>query len=186
MKIVLTLFFQLFCCSLLFSKIDANYINNQVELRWTTPNNVSPDYFIIERSKNGRYFKEIMRIKCGKSHVYYYEIDYNPPNKIAYYRIKGVNNSNVVKYFNTVLARNYNKLNNNRFKKSLKGFEEEQVLMVLRSQDKKEYYIKIDVVEYKKQLVGFAKKNELPSGKYFILATSEDLLLNKSINIQND
>ena len=62
MKIILSLLIQLIFISSLFSKVEAVYINNKVQISWNNPKHIEVNYFVLERSKNGIKFKEIQKI----------------------------------------------------------------------------------------------------------------------------
>jgi hypothetical protein len=66
---------------------------NQVELRWATANELNSDYFLIERSKNGKYFESIGSVKAAgtttQRHDYTYT-DALPFAGSSYYRLRQV------------------------------------------------------------------------------------------------
>lgn len=142
MRVILLIVTYFIFTSSLFSEIRGNYKGNYVEIYWSEPDDILLEYFIIERSKNGRYFKPIMKIKCGSKKADYYEIDYNAPSKIAYYRIKQLTNKGY-QYSKTLIVRNHRKDRNH--KKKLKGFKENNVIVVLTNKLGIEYFSKIDV-----------------------------------------
>jgi len=183
MKIVLLLFVELFFISSLFSEIYANYNDNKVEIYWSKSTNTKIQHFIIERSKDGIEFETLRQINSGNGGGYYFEIDYQPPIKMAYYRIKQVDFNRNYNYSKTVMVKNYNKLSHSEnFNKSLKGYKGRNILVVLKNKKGKEFYLKVDVTEYKKELYAMPNINLNPD-KYLIIATTDDLLLNKKINI---
>jgi len=184
MKVILFLCYQVLFISFFSAEISANYKGDKVEIHWLQSNNSMAHSFIIERSKNGKYFKEIIKIKCSNNNnTEYYETDYHPPHKIAYYRIKQVDIDGNYKYSKTILVKNYNKLKyygNN--KKALKGYKGRNILLVLKNKAGKDFYLKADVTEYKKEL--FAMGNiDLEPGSYLIISAEDDLLLNKKVTI---
>ncbi len=66
---------------------------NQVELHWATANELNSDYFLIERSKNGKYFESIGSVKAAgtttQRHDYTYT-DALPFAGSSYYRLRQV------------------------------------------------------------------------------------------------
>jgi len=72
---------------------NANEYDNQVQLNWSTSSETQNDYFIIERSKDGKSFEEISREKGSGNSIrtnYYFSIDFSPYKGISYYRLKQV------------------------------------------------------------------------------------------------
>jgi len=181
MRIVLLVIVYFFFLSPMFSEIRANYKNNNVEIYWSQPDDQFSEYFIIERSKNGRYFKPIMKVICGSKKTEYYEIDYHAPSKLAYYRIRQ-RTDNGYKYSKTLMVKNHTK-GNNHYKKSLKKFKENNVLAVLRSKLGLEYFCKVDIFVKKREIIGLTLDN-IEEGNYTIISTSEDILLNRKITIR--
>ena len=130
--------------------VEACTVNdNKVEISWNNPLGVEIDYFVIERSKKGYLFKEIIKIETGKnksSSIEYFEVDYKPFNKKAYYRIKQVSINGVSHYSNIVVAENFGNIkplfslfskNQNRF--NLKSYSATNILVVLLDINKNEY-----------------------------------------------
>lgn len=72
---------------------NANEYDNEVQLSWSTSSETQNDYFIIERSKDGKSFEEISREKGSGNSIrtnYYFSIDFSPYKGISYYRLKQV------------------------------------------------------------------------------------------------
>ncbi|MGZ3865025.1 MAG: T9SS type A sorting domain-containing protein [Bacteroidia bacterium] len=67
---------------------------NQVEIKWTSATELNNKYYSLERSSDGRNFKEIQRINSkatnGNSlvNISYETIDEKPVNGISYYRLR--------------------------------------------------------------------------------------------------
>lgn len=71
----------------------AEYKNRKVELSWATAAELNNDYFSVQRSGDGKIFREIMQVKgVGNSSTLnkYYAVDENPLPDISYYRLKQV------------------------------------------------------------------------------------------------
>lgn len=66
---------------------------NQVELRWATANELNSDYFLIERSKNGKYFESIGSVKAAGTSTQRHDYTYTDALPFAgssYYRLRQV------------------------------------------------------------------------------------------------
>jgi hypothetical protein len=184
MKTILLLFSQFIFLTPLFSEINAHYNDDKVEIYWSETTSPNIQHFIIERSENGKFFEEIMEVNEVRSEVEYFEIDYNPPVKVAYYRIKKIDKGGDINYSKTILVKNYNKLKlNKNFGKTLKNYKGHNVLVVLKNKKGKEFYLKVDVTEYKKKLFAMSKTSNVQPGAYLVIASSDDILLNKKIEL---
>jgi len=182
MKTLLLLFIQILFSFSLFAEINVNYKGKQVEIEWSTSTNAKIDYFIIERSKNGKYFKAIRKIKSGEPNTNYYEVDYHPPKKISFYRIKQVKSDGSFTYSATILVKRYT---NAKYKK-LKGYHQNDVLLVLKDKNGNEVYTKANITENHKQLFAVADNSSIKPAFYTIISSSDDILLNKQVKIIND
>jgi hypothetical protein len=72
---------------------NAEYKNNTVALHWTTASEKNNDYFSVQRSKDGKHFQELLRIKGAgnTTAIQHYEaVDENPFPDLSYYRLKQV------------------------------------------------------------------------------------------------
>jgi hypothetical protein len=66
---------------------------NNVQLKWSTASEINSDYFQIERSKDGKYFQSIGRVKAAgntANRVDYTYIDNAPFAGSSYYKLKQV------------------------------------------------------------------------------------------------
>ena len=109
MTITLLLLAQLFFPTFLFSEVIAIYNDGNVEISWSTPEQIQVDYYVIERSRNGRKYKVIRKVDVPKNNsgsIDYYEIDSHPLKKKAFYRIRQVDRNGTRHYSNTVLVHN--------------------------------------------------------------------------------
>ncbi|MBL0135401.1 MAG: T9SS type A sorting domain-containing protein [Chitinophagaceae bacterium] len=76
-----------------FVSFEGAVINNQVQLKWSTLNEMDNDYFQIERSTDGRKFSPIGKIKGqlnSTSLSTYNFTDPNPNKGVSYYQLKQV------------------------------------------------------------------------------------------------
>jgi hypothetical protein len=66
------------------------YIDDQVQLNWTTGSEKDNDYFLLESSKEGYYWNEVARVKSvgtSSSEEIYKYVDKNPYIGKSYYRL---------------------------------------------------------------------------------------------------
>lgn len=66
---------------------------NQVVLQWATANELNSDYFLVERSKNGKYFESIGSVKAAGTSSQRHDYTYNDALPFAgssYYRLRQV------------------------------------------------------------------------------------------------
>jgi parallel beta-helix repeat protein len=72
---------------------NANEYDKEVQLSWSTSTETNNDYFIIERSLDGKSFEEVTREKGAGNSTHkndYFSIDFSPYKGISYYRLKQV------------------------------------------------------------------------------------------------
>jgi hypothetical protein len=75
------------------SQFDVTKNGKIAEIKWTTSMEKNNDYFVIERSKDGKSFEAIKKVNVtgnSNSQKNYFENDNNPLNGISYYRLKQV------------------------------------------------------------------------------------------------
>lgn len=87
----------------------ADVFDGNVELRWSTASEINNDYFIIERSSDGKHFNPLGRINgSGTTNIMtnYTLTDEFPMNGLAYYRLKQVDYDGTTTY-SEILAVNY-------------------------------------------------------------------------------
>ncbi|RMG79584.1 MAG: hypothetical protein D6707_07885, partial [Bacteroidetes bacterium] len=76
-----------------------------VDIQWETATEINNHYFVIERSKDGKNWEEVIRTPgAGYSNkpISYFEKDYAPYHGISYYRLKQVDFDGKETYFNIV------------------------------------------------------------------------------------
>ncbi|MBL4593292.1 MAG: hypothetical protein JKX68_05675 [Flavobacteriales bacterium] len=191
MKTILFLFTQLFFISTSFSEIKANYNIDRVEISWDNPKHIEVDYFVIERSRNGGKFKEILKIKATNNlgdFIEYYEIDYKPLNKKAFYRIKQVDIDGHTYYSEMVAVYNFKKIKSlsklfpsSKKNKNLKSYDEKNILVVLFNENQEQFIVIVDLVMINKHIRITKSSEFLPTGDYIIIATSDDRVYGKKI-----
>jgi hypothetical protein len=69
---------------------DARLINKKVDVSWSTASEINCDYFVVQRSGDGKIYEDIAQLKgAGNSTQanYYSTADYSPLVGINYYRL---------------------------------------------------------------------------------------------------
>ncbi|PJB15502.1 MAG: hypothetical protein CO118_03350 [Flavobacteriales bacterium CG_4_9_14_3_um_filter_32_8] len=196
MKTIVLLFSQLMFISSSFSEVKAVYNNDKVEISWTNPTGIQVNYFVIERSKNGKNFENILQVKGSQNEnklIEYYEVDNKPLHKKAYYRIRQIDVNGKNYYSEMVMVTNINYVNpmfslfikpqNNR---KLKNYNEHGILVVLLDNNGNEFISKIDVIKENRQLIVTNSNVNLPTGDYIITATSDDIIYGKKIMVKGN
>lgn len=81
---------------------------NTVLLKWQTSSEINNDYFIVERSRDGNTFEELVRIE-GAGHstqtLFYEATDENPFHGTSFYRLKQTDFDGTVSYSETKSVR---------------------------------------------------------------------------------
>lgn len=193
MKLISLLIIQLFLINSLFSQVNANYNNDVVGISWANPLKLEIDYFVIEKSKNGNKFKELMKIEGSKkldNSISYFEIDQNPFDDKGFYRIKQVDIEGNIYYSNIIFTKNmknvkpifdlFTPLQNS---KELRDYNGDDILLVLINSKQKEFVIRATVIEENNKLIITSFSNWLPTGNYLVTSTSEDKLYGKNIDV---
>lgn len=177
---------------------DANVIEKTVHLSWVTATEINNDYFTIERSTDAQYWEEILTVNgAGNSNqlINYLEVDYQPYEGISYYRLKQTDFDGSYKYFDIVPVKMVNPdsvdiavypnpvehLQTVTVEHSFNNNQE--VLVVLRDIQGKEFYSKVHLSSSNNKLIGIPIDYQIPSGVYFVIATSENKIFSKKLII---
>lgn len=183
--------------------IDFNAIMNEdrVEITWTTASEINNSYFIVEKSKDGVDWVEVIKVS-GAGHsvsiIDYFEIDNDPLIGLSYYRLTQVDFDGKQETFNIIPVENAIKgegIMNIYPNPVNKGdcislsFEslhknKQEILVVLRDIRGNEAYSIIKFVDCKEGLIFIDIPHHLTSGTYLVVATSENLLYSKKIIIK--
>jgi len=193
MKTFSLLLIHLLFINSLFSEIKASYNNNVVGISWANPLHIDIDYFVIEKSKNGNKFNEIMKINGSENlntSMAYYEIDNNPFNKKGYYRVKQVDINGEIYYSNIVLAHNmenikpiFHLFSKSHNLKGLKNYKGKDILVVLQNSKQEEFIARVNIIEEGRKLITTFVNVRLPAGNYLITATSDDKVYGKNVDV---
>lgn len=179
-------------------EFDAQKLNNDVEVIWTTTSEINNDFFKVERSSDGVNFYDIGTVNgAGNSNMVlnYSFIDYNHLEGISYYRLTQVDfNGDFSK--SEIVAINFqserennivafpNPSNGNVFVQ-LSGLEEnKKVLVVLTDIFGRELYTKIIITNVGiNTFRAINADDKLPIGTYFIIASQDNNLYRKKLII---
>lgn len=177
--------------------------NNKVDIKWVTKAEFVNSYFVVERSKDGKVYEEVIRMPGnGKGNFYmeYFDADYAPAEGISYYRLKQVTESSenlihsniVVNYFKPAepvtssdIAVTQNPASQDQeFNLLLKGFEGKEVLVVLRDKAGNEYFSKVFLSATQHYLAALDPERTLKPGEYLVTASSNNKIYSKKIKVR--
>lgn len=190
-------------CGTLTLPVELVYFNavsdeNEVEINWQTASELNNDYFIIERSSNAKEFDEIRRVDgAGTSNqtIDYFERDYSPLPGTSYYRLRQVDFDGTPTLSNTVAVKRDNTLpefsvypnpvnDGDPFYMNFSGFGDEEVLVVLRDMQGREFYSKVIITAADNQIVAFDPDQRIPAGTYLVIASSDDMLYTQKLVVK--
>lgn len=182
MKPFLLLFFSFLGAYASHAQISAFYDNDKIEITWSNSDIKNLDYFVIEKSKNGKTFKSFLKVDAlDKNYSSFLEIDYKPYKHVSYYRIRYVNKMGNYYYSETIAAKNHAQEN----LPELKNYNKLNVLVVLKNLSGNECYAKLNIKEQNGELVAETLNERLKTGKYLIIGTEDDSLLGYNLKILN-
>ncbi len=175
-----------------------NAIRNtdKVNIFWRTASEKMNDYFTVEKSKDAVAFETLSIVKGSSNSnvtLEYSETDFSPFDGISYYRLKQTDINGKFTY-SKIVAVNYHfdeqgvnvypNPNNGNFSISLKGFENKEVLVLLRDVSGKECYSKVMLSQNNEEIVAIDLENKLPTGTYLVVASSLNKLYSKKIIVK--
>lgn len=191
MKELLLLLVQVVFVSSLFAELRAVYNNKVVEISWDSPKSIHVAYFVIERSKTGKRFKEFLKVGATKNNgnsVAYVEIDSHPFKSKTFYRIKQVDVRGNNHYTNIIGVHNFKHPKRSvglfsfvKKNTGLKNFIGQGILVVLLDAHQKQFIVHVDIEQRKKDLMVTAVNHFLPKGAYLVTATSDNRIYGKKI-----
>jgi hypothetical protein len=178
---------------------EAEIAGDEVHLFWSTASEINNDHFKVQRSDNGKDFTTIMKTQgAGNSTsiIDYMEVDQEPLSGVSYYRLvqvdydgtETISDVSVVNFnFPTSDDLNMSVFPNPATKDNininLQNFQDKEILIKVRDIAGKEYYSKVKVVENKNEIVAISIDENVPSGTYFVTASSDNFLFSKLIVI---
>ena len=168
--------------------------SNAINITWATPTETNSDYFIIQRSRDGILFDDIMQEMAAgnSSEVSSYSItDYKPYSETSFYRVVEVDmNGRITHKVLTVANLKaelstsvYPGLSGNTFNISTSSKKEKQVLLVLKDMEGNEYYSKFILIRSVDEIVAVEPEGKLPPGLYTITASSNNAIFSKKVII---
>ncbi|MCB9361546.1 MAG: hypothetical protein H6587_09550 [Flavobacteriales bacterium] len=165
------------------AQISASYNNNRVELNWTHSDIKNIAFFVLEKSKNGKYFKPFLKVECSnKSYSSFMEVDNSPYKHHTYYRIRYINKNGNYYYSETITARNNS---SKKLPSNLMNYDKLNVLVILKDNNGNETFAKLNIKEKNNVLVSETLNNKIKSGKFLIIGAEDDVLLGYKIHIKN-
>ncbi|GAB4253042.1 MAG: hypothetical protein Kow0079_08320 [Vicingaceae bacterium] len=181
---------------------EVNINAEQVDITWTTASETNNDYFLVEKSIDGKSWQVVVKTQgAGNSSqiLDYFEVDYEPIEGISYYRLKQVDFNGEYTYSNIVPVKyipvDQSTSDINIFPNPIiagevdltiefKAMEGKEILVVLRDIKGQEYYSKVTVVYQDNQIIAVPLQNDLAAGVYLVTATSEDKIYSKKLIVK--
>jgi len=171
---------------------------NQVDLQWETANEIHNDHFVVQRSANGIDYEDLMEVSAvGTSTTItsYFEVDPNPLMGESYYRIKQVDEDGKEGY-SQIVAVNFkpsadgsdisiypNPSDGTNFVIGVEGFNNDNVLVVIRDATGKQVYSKLKL-EDDNNTMNILLDHKLAAGVYLIIASSDNALVSKKLLVK--
>ncbi len=179
-------------------QFSAIFNKDQVDIFWSTASEINNEKFIIERSKDGFEWQEIISVSgAGNSSSIqeYYEIDQEPLSGVSYYRLTQIDFDGRSETFNVVPVENIsggmiafnifpNPTTQDNLNLTFQGFENQEILVVVRDIQGKEHYSKVTMVSAENEIQLFSVDNKLPKGMYLITASSMNQLYSQKVIIK--
>lgn len=162
--------------------------DKQVDIYWVTGSEINNDYFTIEKSKNGTDWIQVaITDGAGSSNqvISYQDMDPNPFSGTSYYRLKQTDFDGRYSYSDIITINNAvdshgniipfpNPVTNNNFNLEFSGFGDEDVLVVVRDIQGKQFYSKVHAVRDHHQIAAIDLEDRLAPGTYLVIASSVD------------
>ena len=153
--------------------------------------------FTIEKSKDGKTFTKLIDIPGADnstSYRDYIETDYQPYDGSSYYRLKQTDYNGVFKYMGIVSV-NFSTQQNimvypnpidnaTNLNVNLTGYQNQNVVVVLRDLQGREFLSEILVSETNNQLFIIDNASLLPAGTYLVTASTNDRIYNCKIIVK--
>jgi hypothetical protein len=172
--------------------------DSKVDLTWVTGMPSNATQFIVERSANGKEFEALKTISGSgflQESIEYFDFDDQPLEGISYYRLKETDVEGNITYseISTVIngttdnrdfSNFYNAITGEKIDFELCGFDNEELLVVVRDSKGVEYYSKVYITQGKKGFYAVDLENRLPKGKYLVTGSSQDALYSQTIELK--
>ncbi|MES2515066.1 MAG: T9SS type A sorting domain-containing protein [Bacteroidota bacterium] len=175
---------------------DAIMNDKNVDITWATATESNNDYYTIEKSKDGISFETVSIVDAAGnslSTIHYKDVDYKPYDGISYYRLKQTDYNGTFSY-SRIVAVNYttdddgitmfpNPTDGN-ISLSLKGLENQEILVVIRDITGKECYSKVILSIQNSDIVALDTEGVLAKGVYIVVASSSNKLYSQKIIVK--
>ncbi|MES2763299.1 MAG: T9SS type A sorting domain-containing protein [Bacteroidota bacterium] len=175
---------------------DAIMNDKKVDITWATATESNNDYYTIEKSKDGISFETVSIVDAAGnslSTVHYSDVDYNPYEGIFYYRLKQTDLNGTFTY-SKIVAVNYmisddgftmfpNPTDGN-INLSLKGLQNQEVLVVVRDMTGKECFSKVILSQENNIVIAIDTEGTLAKGTYIVIASSNNKLYSQKILVK--
>lgn len=156
----------------------AIFIDNNVKISWNYSCSSEIDYFIIEKSKDGKCYKEFSIIKNHSTGIgSFIEIDSKPYRKKSIYRIKYVLMNGNIFYGKPLIIKDN--------KSDIQKWDEKQntkALLVVKDKHNNDFHFK-STVNYVNGEIQCLNNPGLAEGIYTIIASDNDVLVGYKIHI---
>ena len=174
--------------------ITATLEGNAININWSTPAEINSDYFIVQRSRDGILFDDVMQeIAAGTSSVVsnYTITDYQPYSGPSFYRVVEVDTDGKITHkvsteadFEAALSMTVHPgFSGNTFNVWIASKKQKQVLLVVRDIQGKEFYSKFIILRSVDEIVVVEPESKLPQGLYTVVASSSNAIFSKKIII---
>lgn len=163
------------------AQLNAFFNNNHVEIYWSYSDIKDINHYVIEKSRNGKTFKEYMTIR-GKDVPFnnFMETDFTPYKKITYYRIRYVLRDGK-SYFSQSIAVKKHLQNKN----TLLNYDKINVLVVMKTKAGKLKHTKLNIKEKDGELYSETFNDNIRTGIYTIIASSDDSIVGFFLKVNN-
>jgi hypothetical protein len=169
--------------SMAVMRFTAKPAQSKVEISWEALPEKAGVTYVIERSKDGELWGEILTVTGSEaeSAQSFIESDYSPIQGVSYYRLKKLYKDGLYAYSNISVVKNEGNLGTHEIpldEKDYSGlFNNQEIIIVLKDQKGDEYFSKIYVLDQPASLVGLDLEERLPQGNYIVTASSNESLV---------
>lgn len=173
---------------------DAIFDNSKVELTWSSDAENNNNFFVVEKSKDAMNFEALITIKGfgnNSNIMSYFDVDYIPYEGISFYRLTQIDekgqslSSRLVSINNkisvTSLSMNQTAMYDNPA--ALMGFENKEVLVVLRNEKGEESVSKV-VIDTQNNVLSSDASDKLNNGTYTVVASSDNKLYSQKLVVR--
>ncbi|MFT7157207.1 MAG: hypothetical protein ACI8Q1_002224 [Parvicella sp.] len=179
-------------------EFNAIFAENKVNIYWSTAAELNNEYFVVLRSRDGFEWEEIATV-AGAGNTSniseYFEQDLKPLNGVSYYKLKQVDFNGQSEEFNVVPVENTSKskvafkifpnpTTQENINMSLEGFKDQEILVVVRDIQGREFFSKIQIVDTNSETTVLPVESDLLPGVYLIVASSKDAFYSQKVIVK--